>query len=94
MQQQQHHKIKLVIQVNPKRGVLLYSVDFDRIDNGLDRHPGGTFQSVGEVCGVLREIGLAAEAEKLITAKGPCELVFEIVETKDAMNALGFETEH
>jgi hypothetical protein len=89
----QYRKVKLIIQVHPLRGVLLYTVNFAETDRGENRSSGGTFSSVGELSGLLERFGLNAEAARVIHAQGPCELVFEIAGTNEIMNALGFKTE-
>jgi hypothetical protein len=89
----QYRKVKLIIQVHPMRGVLLYTVNFAETDRGENRSSGGTFSTVGELSELLERFGLRTEAARVIHAQGPCELVFEIAGTNEIMNALGFKTE-
>jgi hypothetical protein len=86
-------KIKLIVQVHPRRGVLLYTVNFAETDHGENRSSGGRFPNVGELSRLLEQLGLAAEAAKVLRAQGPCELVFEIVATREIMDAFGFKSE-
>ena len=86
-------KVKLIVQVHPLRGVLLYMVKFSETDHGENRSSGGTFPDVRELSELLNRFGLTAEAAKVIRAQGPCELVFEIVGTSEFMNAFGFKSE-
>jgi hypothetical protein len=89
----QYRKIKLIVQVHPLRGVLLYTVNVAETDRGENRSSGGTFSTVGELSGLLERFGLSTEAARVIQAQGPCELVFEIAGTNEIMDALGFKSE-
>jgi hypothetical protein len=89
----QYRKVKLIVQVHPRRGVLLYTVNFAETDRGENRSSGGTFSTVGELSGLLERFGLRTEAARVIRAQGPCELVFEITETNEIVNALGLKSE-
>jgi hypothetical protein len=92
-QKMQYRKIKLIVQVHPLRGVLLYTVNVAETDRGENRSSGGTFSTVGELSGLLERFGLHTEAARVLHAQGPCELVFEITETNEIMNALGLKGE-
>jgi hypothetical protein len=89
-QKMQPRKVKLIVQVHPLRGVLLYAVDYVEIDRGENRSPGGTFPTVWQLSRLLDQFGLTREAAKVMYAQGPCELVFEIEVTCEMMSALGF----
>lgn len=89
----EYRKVKLIVQVHPLRGVLLYTVNFAETDRGENRRSGGTFSTVEELSGLLERFGLRKEAARVIRAQGPCELVFDITETDEIVNALGLEGE-